>query len=282
MIKRKVFLEIGILDEAYSPGFCEDISFCAKARENGFDILDVRKKNGGFPLSHLGEGTFHSPEWKEKFEKIVCRNEGYLIRKYDHLQEKKTVHVIVPTYNRNKNLCNLLAYIECQTHRDIIVHVISDGPNEIAKRIVEEFNGDIKFEYSCLPEHEGNFGSLPRIKALENLPDGDLVVFIDDDNIVKENYIEMLLNPFRRNNPNLVMSMCQIQHNLCGVIPQKQEVVFGQIDSLNIMVKTEIAKKHRGKWMQIGEKIDHDFKFIEACSKEGEFYLVPEILGSHK
>ena len=82
MIDRNVFETIGLLDESFETGGCEDIDFCFRADQNGFSLVDVGSK-GDFPIYHIAEGTVHNPElvsdWKQKFYK----NELKLAKKYN-------------------------------------------------------------------------------------------------------------------------------------------------------------------------------------------------------
>jgi beta-1,4-mannosyl-glycoprotein beta-1,4-N-acetylglucosaminyltransferase len=68
MIKAKLFKEIGLLDEIFGLGFCEDVDFCIKAQKSNYSIVEVpntetyyNKPNfmvGGFPIYHKGHVTF--------------------------------------------------------------------------------------------------------------------------------------------------------------------------------------------------------------------------------
>ena len=82
MIDKKVFQTIGLLDENFETGGCEDIDFCFRADQNGFSLIDVGYK-GDFPIYHIAEGTVHDPklvsDWKTKFHK----NELKLAKKYN-------------------------------------------------------------------------------------------------------------------------------------------------------------------------------------------------------
>jgi GT2 family glycosyltransferase len=70
MIKKLVIDTIGMLDEDFLVGGCEDIDFCFRAKEAGFSIVDVGDK-GDFPIYHYAEGTVHDESlvtnWKHKF-----------------------------------------------------------------------------------------------------------------------------------------------------------------------------------------------------------------------
>ena len=82
MIHKKVFDAIGLLDETFGTGGCEDIDFCRRASEAGFILVDVGH-NGDFPIYHVAEGTVHNPElvqnWKAKFK----ANELILAKKWN-------------------------------------------------------------------------------------------------------------------------------------------------------------------------------------------------------
>ena len=82
MIDRKVFDIIGLLDESFETGGCEDIDFCFRADQNGFSLVDVGFK-GDFPIYHFAEGTVHDnslvQDWSNKF----YTNELKLAKKYN-------------------------------------------------------------------------------------------------------------------------------------------------------------------------------------------------------
>jgi glycosyltransferase involved in cell wall biosynthesis len=82
MIKRNVFDTIGLLNEEYNTGGCEDIEFCYEAEEAGFRI-DTRFDDGSFPIYHAAEGTVHDEtlvqDWSNKF----LLNELRLAKKYN-------------------------------------------------------------------------------------------------------------------------------------------------------------------------------------------------------
>jgi len=82
MIDKKVFDTIGLLDESFETGGCEDIDFCFRADQNGFSLVDVGFK-GDFPIYHFAEGTVHDnslvQDWSNKFHK----NELKLAKKHN-------------------------------------------------------------------------------------------------------------------------------------------------------------------------------------------------------
>lgn len=66
-IKSRLFNEIGLLDENFSPGYGEDLDFCIRAKNAGYEIATVTDKIedpenqmniSSFPLYHRGEQSF--------------------------------------------------------------------------------------------------------------------------------------------------------------------------------------------------------------------------------
>lgn len=81
MIDRKVFDTIGLLNEEYGVGGCEDIEFCAKAQDAGFKI-DLNFDDGSFPIYHAAEGTVLDPELVQNWAQVFAQNETKLASKY--------------------------------------------------------------------------------------------------------------------------------------------------------------------------------------------------------
>lgn len=86
-IKKKLFDEIGLLDESYSPGGGEDICFSVEAKNRGYKQVvvpgdlhtgtasDGEVTNcGSFPIYHKGEATFSATEFPEYGKKIIKDN----------------------------------------------------------------------------------------------------------------------------------------------------------------------------------------------------------------
>ena len=65
MIKREVIQKIGLLDETFCDGNCEDADYCIRAKINGYEIanapvtfnLATTMKLGQFPIFHIAHAT---------------------------------------------------------------------------------------------------------------------------------------------------------------------------------------------------------------------------------
>ena len=82
MIKEEVFQKIGLLNEEYGIGGCEDIDFCYRAGEAGFKIT-ANWDDGTFPIYHKAEGTVHDPELVSDWSNVFLKNELKLAEKYN-------------------------------------------------------------------------------------------------------------------------------------------------------------------------------------------------------
>jgi len=82
MIDRKVFDTIGLLNEEYGTGGCEDIEFCYRAQEAGFKIT-ANWDDGSFPIYHKAEGTVHDTTLVQDWDNQFLLNELRLAKKYN-------------------------------------------------------------------------------------------------------------------------------------------------------------------------------------------------------
>ena len=91
-IQRKLFNELGLLDEIYSPGAGEDVDFCIQAERAGYRILQVPDGEqlkddpkfmvGSFPIYHAAESTMLDEEHAEEWYKIIERNRKLLTERF--------------------------------------------------------------------------------------------------------------------------------------------------------------------------------------------------------
>jgi len=90
LIKKDVFKKIGLLDEVYSPVYCEDIDFCLRAKKAGFKILYNPKAVVWHKVSATSKGAFSSRKAYFKY-----RNTIILIRKHGRLTLRTLMNVLI-------------------------------------------------------------------------------------------------------------------------------------------------------------------------------------------
>lgn len=82
MIHKKVFDDIGLLNEEYGIGSSEDIEFCKLAQDKGWKIYSAQE-NGYFPIYHRGEGTVHNTDLVKDWDAVFLKNQLRLAKKYN-------------------------------------------------------------------------------------------------------------------------------------------------------------------------------------------------------
>lgn len=111
------------------------------------------------------------------------------------------VSIIIPVYNVEKYLRKCLESVICQTYQNIEIIIVIDGSLDNSSNIVYEFAKKDKRIKVIDRENKGVY--LSRIDGIK-ASTGDYVVFVDSDDEIKENMIEVLLNEIVSSNTDLV------------------------------------------------------------------------------
>lgn len=111
------------------------------------------------------------------------------------MKNKKLVSIIIRTCNRPDILENALKSVQKQTYTNLEIIVVEDGENASEKMIKQNFSSlNIKYYYT------GN--KVGRTKAGNiglSLASGDYFNFLDDDDILLPNHVEILVNSLLEN-----------------------------------------------------------------------------------
>lgn len=109
------------------------------------------------------------------------------------MKEEKNIiiSIIVPIYNVEKYLEECLESIRNQTYTNIEVILVNDGSTDGSKEIGERFcEQDIRFK---LVTQENQGASVARNRGVKE-SNGDYIMFVDSDDVVKDNIVEVLLS----------------------------------------------------------------------------------------
>ena len=113
------------------------------------------------------------------------------------------VSIVVPIYNVEKYLAQCLESLVNQTFKDIEILAINDGSTDQSQRIVDEYVKKYDFVKSYVKENGGlsdarNFG----MKKVT----GKYIAFIDSDDLIEENAIELMYNKAEKDELDIVIS----------------------------------------------------------------------------
>ena len=109
------------------------------------------------------------------------------------IKEEKNIiiSIIVPIYNVEEYLEECLESIRNQTYTNIEVILVNDGSTDGSKEICERFcQQDNRFK---LVTQENQGASVARNRGVKE-SNGDYIMFVDSDDVVKDNIVEVLLS----------------------------------------------------------------------------------------
>lgn len=113
--------------------------------------------------------------------------------------------IIIPTLNRDKDLCILLRSIVIQTVKPFEIFVIDQSDDNLTKCLCAAYSDflPIIYIYSSIKSstHSRNIGV--------NKSSGDVLVFLDDDTKLTSNYLEQILG-FYNDYPDAIGAMSKI------------------------------------------------------------------------
>jgi glycosyltransferase involved in cell wall biosynthesis len=99
------------------------------------------------------------------------------------------VSVIIPTYNRARSLAALLKCLEAQTAADSLqVVVCDDGSSDDTRAAALSFATGIRLSYLYQPDQGFRAGQARNMGLAA--ADGDIVIFIDDDQLVAPDFVD--------------------------------------------------------------------------------------------
>ena len=209
MIKKRLFDEIGLLDESLSPGGGEDYDFCMKVEAKGYKCVQVPHEqeewsySTEFPIYHAGEQTVHEVKnWEETF----LRN-CQMLKNRDYTKNPK-VSVIIPTYNHLEDclkpcLDSIMKHTDLNDEIEILV--VANGCTDGTKKYVEGLNQpSIKLVW-----FEEALGYTKSTNEGMKVAQGDYIVLLNNDTVIldhdtplykqeKNAWIKILMEPFEK------------------------------------------------------------------------------------
>ena len=141
------------------------------------------------------------------------------------LQQKLTsmVSIIVPVYNTENYLRECLTSIERQTYTNYEVIMINDGSTDGSELICDEFS---KRDNRFLLINQNNSGvCAARTRGIKESR-GELVCFIDSDDTVERNFIEILCRKIKETGADVVQ--CDSDINGIKEYPHCNEHLFAK------------------------------------------------------
>lgn len=178
------------------------------------------------------------------------------------------ITIIIPTYNSEKYICRCLDSIKCQSVKPYETIIVNDGSTDNTLSLLNDYLLENKKIITIENHGQGYARNLALSKAK-----GDYILFLDSDDILLENALEVLENVIKEENVDVVNFNYQIR-NLDGVIKkhngikEKENIINGDCSILlsnkfyftvNNLYKKEFLTSNNIKYGQ--GYIYEDFEF---------------------
>ena len=114
------------------------------------------------------------------------------------------ISVIIPIYNVEKYLGKCLDSVKNQTYQDFEVLLIDDGSTDNSGKIAKAYLSDARFHYI----YKANSGQGAARNVGIDMAKGEYLCFIDSDDFVEPNYLEVLYRTLKENGSDI--SQCSV------------------------------------------------------------------------
>lgn len=121
---------------------------------------------------------------------------------------KPVISIIIPAYNREKFVPQLINYIKGQTFADYECIIVDDGSEDQTGELCDSLTAD---DDRFIIRHTRNYGvSHARNVALE-IARGEYITFVDSDDSIPEDYLEKLIRNLKIFHVDMVIgSFCKV------------------------------------------------------------------------
>ena len=192
------------------------------------------------------------------------------------MSNQAKVSVIIPVYNVEQYLPKCLASIVQQTLKDIEIICVNDGSCDNSLKIIEEFKSKDKRIKIINKENEGL--GCARNTGLENA-NGEYISFIDSDDYIDENFLELLYNEAKENDADVACGGIKRENDgdTYFLINYSQTVITDDIyQKINISKATQFSfvwnKIYKHSFLK-----ENELKFMPKVNFEDLIYT-PQIM----
>ena len=292
IMKSKLISEIGYLDEKFNFGGFDDDDFCKRVRNKGHkiaiarDVFIYHKSGAAFSrikdpnlnllfLMQKGRRNFLS-KWNTNESKTNAKN--------------PLVSVIIATKDRKNVISNAIKSVLSQTYKNFELIVINDGGGDI-QSIIAQFN-DARIKYIALENNEGK--SYANNYAIEK-SQGEIIAYLDDDDIWYENHLEVTVNELTKFKSRKLVYTDYVQVDCIAnqngkQFPIKKELIelkdakYFSLDKMNFIPNFSVVhKRSLFKTEKFDEALDfyEDWDLLRRFSKHTYFVHIPKATGEY-
>lgn len=159
----------------------------------------------------------------------------------ENITENDRISVIVPVYNAEKYLKRCLISLSAQSYRNLEIIIVDDGSKDASGTLCDEFAK--KDSRICCIHKENGGAATARNCALDRIT-GQYVTFVDADDYVAKDYIEVLYRSMQRNKADMVKCRRQCVYDASyeeKIIGEGNEKVYNTEEAVKIGLTVRIT-----------------------------------------
>lgn len=197
----------------------------------------------------------------------------------------KKVSVIVPIYMTAFYLRECIGSLYTQTYKEITVYLINDGSKDECQDIIDEYVASDPERFICIRKENGGLSSarnaaIPLVKT-------EYVMFVDSDDFVTDNFVEMMLETAEKQQADIVecgfykyfknKEKIWIRPKLSGyaVVRENPDVLCDfTVPAWNKIYKTELFQKY-GILYPDGRLYEDTATTPRLLARSGRVYSLP-------
>ena len=159
-----------------------------------------------------------------------------LKRTYDYFYMKcpsdylPFLSIIIPTYNEEKVIFNTVKNIQESSYKNFEIIIIDDNSNDSTPDIIEKLTK--MYTNIIFLRKIGEKGKPQSLNEALNYISGSIVLFLDADSIIPDNYIEYHLKRFFNNEINLIFTDFEPYNYKTKFIYEYQDIYFEFVKNL--------------------------------------------------
>lgn len=203
------------------------------------------------------------------------------------------VSIIIPVFNVRPYIAEAIESAVKQTYRNLEIIVIDDGSTDGSGGICDSFAIE---DQRIRVIHQDNRGLSAARNVGLNLSTGNVITFLDADDVYHPQYVETMLSAMAREEVDLVICKYQVHratekmsfNDKVKATPVIEEGVYNRIQSLNSLAdgsinpmvwnklyKRELWNGIRFPEGRVHEDIDTTYRILDECQK---IYVVSDPL----
>ncbi|HEY0196826.1 MAG TPA: glycosyltransferase, partial [Methanobacterium sp.] len=204
----------------------------------------------------------------------------------ERLENKYSVSVIMPTYNREGVIGRAIDSVLNQTFSNFELIIVDDGSTDNTKSlIINDYGKHLKSGKIKYFKEKNSGVSKARNKGLSEA-EGDVIAYLDSDNYWLDTYLEKMVSALSNNNRNTTYSAIEVTDNyrnrklIRNTKYDRNKLLKGSFIDLNVFVHKRFLYHQLGGFNESLTRLV-DWDLILRYTRLNEPYFVDEVLARY-